>query len=1171
MQTLAFHKLNQIKSALKHIPQKDLVLVFSQAAGDRLLLIYNAADPPAVPDPEWQTHSLKDLQPSNYADFDGLVCGISALDVILPGIPTHGLNFCSFRHLFTSPAAQASLKQNKFRLARFLLNYLEALPPEERTQLWYRGAAKIFELSLPVLLEGSPLENLVAILPAQDLQEYLEEKAFQLIYVRELGEGVRFAEGQWVLALEEINLLYPGIFAEDERFLALRPILRDLGEGAAIAETCRTLARQLVAYAEQVDDDGFRPAAYSLAAEAWLWDEDVEDLVVLIPHQDLMHFVETGDALRVYRVPQMGEFQPRNIVGQSHSLGELVEHKIGLGQYTAHPLSFPILSPALKELTTCSLVDLGLVLWRAGKENELARTFWLLSRDLLYLPDPAWEMIRSRAEDRSDLARRAALLFSLSDPWTWRQGRYPMALAQVYMHLCQCLDAQARSETPPLSSFAEMLRSWYGSHAAKDLVASLSEMVQFGWQGLEKLQGAEGKENEHETVVQLITIGEALLRKEHRFKFLAYPHEERFSVPFGVSRFKRRIADSKEDIPLLSPPFEGSLRNYQRLHNRWQEVQDMIGGAQPWREKADRLMADYQTFKRSAYGPAHELEILYWRCREDLRQLRQFKMADDFGPIIRLYLRNPWIKRGQREELHIDAENLGQENAYDFQVVLAQSGQFEMVSSPLSRPVTLAPRSEQRFIWQIHTQEETLTLTFRYRYQDHKGVAAANEEEIHVPVQMPRKRNSRPVGGNIYQFGPPVFGEDRFFGRRKELTEIISRLMVSDNRTPVLLRGPRRLGKTSIMRQLEWLLSEPRALRALGFTAEEAIQISNVHLVSTSLQEIDPSAPRYPARFFQTIFTDICEVLSVTVPESDLTRLFDISPTRAFTKQLDHVFAQRPQAKPLVLLDEWDEIYRPELLALQNLRAVIQDETRVKWLISSTWTLSAESGRYGSPFYNSCSAIELHELGWNPARDLVIRQGEKIGVLWQGEAVVAVLEQTGRRPYLTQLVCAKVVDHLYEASKSEVDRSIVEIVISQIIQEAHTSAQYFGFLWGDETKGGPDQVNWLGRMILWVLDRYYPDSLSRARILREISEAFQHREFGPPPQEFFAEEFKAQMTLLHQIFDAIMLQEDRYRISIPLIRNWLHQIISRLEDPIGQMYGGLIQDWERARKQQSGH
>jgi hypothetical protein len=199
---------------------------------------------------------------------------------------------------------------------------------------------------------------------------------------------------------------------------------------------------------------------------------------------------------------------------------------------------------------------------------------------------------------------------------------------------------------------------------------------------------------------------------------------------------------------------------------------------------------------------------------------------------------------------------------------------------------------------------------------------------------------------------------------------------------------------------------------------------------------------------------------------------------------------------------------------------------------------------------------------------------DRIGVDWQGEAVVALLEQTGRRPYLIQLACSKALDVLTHDQKARalglVTVDLLHRSIGEIIHDAQSSDQYFGFLWDREAEPDPGEetVNGLGRMILWVLMQRYPHPLSRLEIIESIRAYFHKTGLKPIPFEFFDPTFKRQMILLHRIFDAITEQGGRYTIGIPLMQTWLRDRLQAFRDEdalVRLLHQGIWEDYEMWR------
>lgn len=1161
MPTLPFGKIRHIQQAIHSVESTDLVLVMSQLNGDRLNFVYNSEKPPTMPLANLQAqrlHSGLEFPP----DFDGPVVGYASLDLILNDLPTHGINFFNIRDMMKDQVE--IYRHNAYRLALTLLTHLDSLTPNRQFKLTDREQLKIIRLALPFLLTEHSLSNLLAIIPTGNLHDFIkqDQTGYKLFYFKpelsnlQIAWQTAISDVPWLIGLEDTQQLLskPGT---SPPIINLRPFILEMNKQEALADTCRSLAEWCWKTWQQSENEIYRLKAYTLAVESWLTHDDVDDLVALFPAKEFQKFLYDGDALRIYRTPRIQSFSP-NKKGPIHALGELVNDNIKSPDYATIPIAFPILKPALRFITSENTLDFCPILWRSGRETEVARTLWLLSRDLLRLPSTAWRVINAKPEIISGMAQQAALIYSLQNPWLWRQGRYAQFLKQSYQHLLDCLlNQETLATSEVMVQYFRLLRVWYGCSLADDMVRSLGEMVRTGQTLQNILDNNEAiiTTEQHTAIERLTQISERLLQSSSvAQRTTSLFHEVPSS--FDVFPFLRSLVCT--NTPVLPPSrlFLYWLKSYESLHEQWLAIQDNLAGQRPSFEKLDALSDAYQRLKQLIHAPAHEFAILNWAITQDMQRLSRLKEAIETGPIIKIKLRNPWINPGQRERLRLDIENLGGATAYSFQLELMPSRQFDRFTQSSTLILdSFSPGQRFRLNWEIRAHETSIHLNIDIHYLDHHGKSHSSREVLVIHTRPQGSEQLKPIG-NLFQAGPPVAGAGRFFGRQHEIDQIISRL-IGGITQPILLRGPRRMGKTSILRQLEWLLKTNKELRTINLSPQQELQLNSCIPVFHTLQSIKD--PDDSANFFQSIYEDICESLGLTFDPIALTRQFHRSPTRAFMKQMAQVFAQRPHIRPLVIIDEWDELYRPAYARLAvNLRALMEGEVRVNWVVSSTWTLSEEAGRYGSPFYNQAFTIELGSMAWEAAVELVTLPSQRMGLNWQGEAVVALLELTGRRPYLIQLLCSKLIDYLRIKNSNEVDPETVSVIASQIVREAQATTQYFGFLWKDEQGESLDGVNWMGRLILWALDRHYPRPLTRTEIRETIETELRRRKFSIPRETFFGQEFNDQITQLQWIFDAITLEGDRYSFSIPLVQRWLNMMISQQEDPILQAYSDMV-------------
>jgi hypothetical protein len=1205
MTSLPFQKINQLKELLERASPADLadlVLIFTCNEHDDCLFVYNRTTLPEMDNPAWETIRLDSLAAADYAGYDGPVIGFETLDLLFPDVPTHGIHFYNIRHIFDDLDQQQEYIQTSYRLAVYQYNQSEKFRPNQAEGDMNRWNAKIVQLALPRLLANRSLEGLVAALPSEGLKDYLDEtpdsQGITLIYVKDIEKLRHFPhnKSQWIVTLDDLSLINPHL-KDNPCLINLRSIMRHMGETWQLSQTCLDLAGWMWQVWQDTHNQEYQAAAYSLAAEGWLAREDEFDLVALLPHRDFNRFRISGEALRIYRTPRISSIDLNLSGGPRISLGDLInsvtsaEHssKMAIEEYQTSPISFRILTPLLENVCKFPVIDLGPVLYKAGLETDLARTCWLLARDLLTPPAQSWIVINAKPSEITELALHATAINGLIDPWRWRQARYQQFIEGSYTTLGECLiNQEKRSSDPVEAAYCRAQRDWYGCYTTLDIRHNLTTMRT----ACQEMSNASRPPEDHDpghddleyfglnqTSSPMVRRAASLAQISQRLMYptQAYNKAEEghnLPLPFAVANFLRQAADSTTALPIPSMPFEQRLHTFEGLHSDWETIQLSLGSKRPSYDELTHLHDEYDRLVRVAYAPAHELAVLQWACRQDMQRIQQLREAIETGPVLQIRLRNPQIILGRSEKLSLDLENYGGANASQVQVEISPSRQFELVTgSPVYTFNEIFPTRRYPLAWEIRPLENELNLRINVRYVDQKNKPHTGLENIAVKVVEPRKARVRFQGGILYQAGTPVSG-GLFFGRKDELRRILRRLL-GYNTQPILLRGPRRMGKTSTMRQVAWLLNHRGTLRQqLDFSAAEEIELQGLTPISTSLQGTS-AIENFTGRWFQSIYQEICSALSVNYDQEKVTRDFERTfPTVAFRRNMKQILVERPVARVVLMVDEWDELRSPQLAELaKNLRYIMEDPELnqwVRWIVSSTWTLSEAHGQFSSPFYNQAFPIEIKELEWDSASQLVVLPSQQMNVTWQGSAVVTALEQTGCRPYLTQLVCSSMMDYLDREQHDLVDSNMVSLVTNRLIQSTQASRQLYGFLW-DTSSPHEDEghLHWLGRLILWALDNDTENRLTYNEIKESIDHTFANRGFEPLDPQFFSEEFAEQMTQLEFIFDVIAREGDLFGFSVPLAQQWFHRVVRDLSDPVGQAHNGMLQDcqdWMKRRE-----
>ncbi len=1214
---LSFERIERIIASLREAGSSaltDLVLLLLPK-NDEIRAVYLKDIPLDLP-PSWRGMMLSQMSDQEILDHDGLIIAWSALDAIFPSLIPYGPNFYHIRWLF-GRLQQASLGMETAYHLAIALRQQSRAAFTSRKRAWLD--ARIVQLSLPWIMksQGKAREGLIGVI-IPDIEDLLNPSAsqrLQWLYYSPLQRegGARDRQnrrppgGSWVVGMPEIQEFefLPRIHPRHPRFLHLRPILQAAQWERALQKTVAKLSRYAWRRWKTTGDKAWRRRAYALAAEYRAYEEDATAVVAIRPHNDLKTYLITGQAWRYWRIPVIftGNLARKEQAHPSRNTKELsqpppIQHVSQLGREEASWSKFDNVAlgiPLLRQdarIGEQDWIDLRKVLLRAGKKHELARLLWLFARELLPpLPSSDWKSLlaASLLDDAMDQLFIAYYFYNLLDPWRWRQGRHPFFMRHVHQTVIDGLQNIARVEETEKNitlAYSEGILAWYDNQpealeAVPERLSTLIAHFQRYLDDTDEMAVAAPRENSilqkrREIARSFIELSRYLL--DSSVTAQPHPAASLASPPYETPGLYRRLhglLDRTVFFSHLSPFFQHALAHYHQLRQDWHNQKvGLAVGETPSRSGLRKLIARYQALQRTTFTLRHEKAILDWLIQRDITQIENLLSALKGGPIFVIHALNPWIIRDYDELLTVRIRNAGTNTAYDFHLVnVFVHGAAKLTSRIFPPSMDLTRGQAREWRWVVRAKSDILTMRLQYAYSDDRGVPQTGEETLSIPVRG--RRSQLPlIVANPYRAGTPVSGSDIFVGREDILRSIFSRLL-SGNTQPILLRGPRRIGKTSILHQIQWLMEDWERLEALGFQRGQLPFIQRQLVVMTSLQEVDQEQTNYTRFFFENILREIHQNAHIPEPfQPDRSGLLNY-PAVAFRKLLSHWIETYIKAPVIILLDEWDDIYREAYRTLgRNLRAMIEHRqlAHVNWIISSTWVLAHETTQFGSPFYNQTFNLEVGALNWDAARRLVIEPSDRIGVDWQGEAIVAVLEQTGQRPYLLQLACSKVLDQLSANSKARrnalVTSDILHQALGDILRDAQSSDQYFGFLWEDDRmlSVGDDRVDAVGHLILWTLAEQYPQKLSQIEILDMIENAFRKQAGASVPQDYLLQRFERQLFLLHRIFDAVSEKGGYYTLSIPLIYAWLNERLQSYrhrEELIRQLRNDLWEDFSQ--------
>lgn len=275
---------------------------------------------------------------------------------------------------------------------------------------------------------------------------------------------------------------------------------------------------------------------------------------------------------------------------------------------------------------------------------------------------------------------------------------------------------------------------------------------------------------------------------------------------------------------------------------------------------------------------------------------------------------------------------------------------------------------------------------------------------------------------NPYIAGPPITDPHVFFGRQADLEKIINLLTGNF----VMLIGPRRIGKTSLLHQLVYRLSQLK---------EVTEQFVPVLVNAEGIPE---------AEFFHAVMEEIIDANQKYLPVETVVNLsFDLSnpaySARIFSRDLQVILKNLQNTLPkscrlALLLDEMDTFNSFSLETQSQLRRIFQRfvNSNLSVIVAGIRLHQHWAGE-SSPFYNMFVPVTLTPFPEAEARRLIIEPVEDI-FSYSDEAVTRIFEVTLGLPHRIQQLCLETIYHRLTTSseRTEITRDDVNVALQKI-------------------------------------------------------------------------------------------------------------------------------------------
>ncbi|MDB9519046.1 AAA family ATPase [Roseofilum reptotaenium CS-1145] len=366
--------------------------------------------------------------------------------------------------------------------------------------------------------------------------------------------------------------------------------------------------------------------------------------------------------------------------------------------------------------------------------------------------------------------------------------------------------------------------------------------------------------------------------------------------------------------------------------------------------------------------------------------------------------------------------------------------------------------------------------------------------EILEPVQNP------------YTIGDPVEG-DRFVGREDILRELESLWFRADNPSSVLIYGHRRMGKTSILRNLT------------GGSDLKLIYV-NLQLLGSVTQGL--------SEVLLAIADDIAQHVDIPAPPDEAFLTF---PQHTFKVYLRDVLKQLDCRALIIALDEFELIedlikagqLTPDFMGY--LRGLIQMDKRLAFVLAGLHTLEEMTRDYFQPFFGSTYPLRVGFLSRAATRQILENPSDDFPLEYDPDAVDEIYRLTHGQPYLVQLIGFQLVrrfnELVFETGQERDPRLTLEDIaaVTDISQGDlfRNGRYYFDGIWNQASQDPPGQTD-----ILQALAPH-PTGLTSEELQSQCPDV---------------PDLTAALDTL-QRHDVVHQTEERWRIQVELCRRWI--------------------------------
>ena len=419
---------------------------------------------------------------------------------------------------------------------------------------------------------------------------------------------------------------------------------------------------------------------------------------------------------------------------------------------------------------------------------------------------------------------------------------------------------------------------------------------------------------------------------------------------------------------------------------------------------------------------AHEDQTPEWvlvrRVARGWRDMLHREAGGLRGSGVTAQLLSRTVLSGGRGRLVVRVENLGREPATD---LVVRIGGTEAHTRDLAAGESCEVEMPHAMEHGGHASVRG-AVSFRLR-----GAATATRFEGAVKAVSPR-----PLGtvANPYVVGKPLVPDSAmFFGRSREMEHVERGLRAGQEGSVIVLVGPRRIGKTSLLKRVGARLSY--AYRC-AYIDVQGMLVSDTE---DFFRELARAAVR--------------DSVEACLPDGDM-------QLRARGPDMVREAAALCDRPLVLLLDEFDDldekVRRGRLSAevFDCLRNLVQHSENVRLALSGTHRLEELGGDHWSFLLNLATYRRIGCLKPEEAERVLTEPLSRLGIAWEEAALLRALRLAGGHPYFLQLVGYRLVEGCVASGEGGVGAASVEEAAEEVIEQGDIHLRYLWESAGEE-------------------------------------------------------------------------------------------------------------------------